>query len=329
MHRLARSTALATAFAAASLLAGPAPAQDFPAKPVRIIATFTAGGGADTTARMFGEKLAELWKQQVIVENRPGAGGSIGAEFVHRAPADGYTVLLATNTHIINQVVYSNLTFDFTKDFVPVANVTSGPMVLAVNPAKVAVKDMREFTAMLKRSPGKFSYASCNVASPHHFAMEMYKHAMGIFAVHIPHRGCAPAVADTVAGHIDIVVATLPPAAPFFRQGRLLPIAVLSAERSPSAPDIPTARESGIRELRDFSLDTYYGFMLPPNTPAAIAAKMEADVMKVAALPDLRKRLSDAGMDMLVLNGQAMMKLIRADYEKYGRAAKAASIRAE
>jgi tripartite-type tricarboxylate transporter receptor subunit TctC len=306
-----------------------ATAQDYPSKPVKLIVTYTPGGGADTTARKFAERLSELWKQQVVVENRPGGGGSIGAEMVFRAPADGYTLLLATNTHIINDVVYDKLPFAFTRDFTNLAVVTSGPMVIAVNSNKLAVKDMKEFTALLKSSPDKFSYASCNVASPHHFGMEMFKSVMAISALHIPHKGCAPAVADTVAGHIDIVVATLPPAVPFFKQGRLRPIALLSAERSPAAPDIPTIRESGIPELKDFSLESYYGFMAPHGTPPAIAAKIEADILRVAAQPELRKKLESAGMDMLVLNGAAMTKLIRADLEKYAKAAKAANIKAE
>lgn len=306
-----------------------ASAQDYPSRPVKLIVTFTPGGGADTTARVFAERLSELWKQQVLVENRPGAGGSIGAEMVFRAPADGYTLLLATNTHIINDVVYSKLPFAFTRDFTNLAVVTSGPMVIAVNSAKLSVKDIKEFSALLKSSPDKYAYASCNVASPHHFGMEMYKAVMGIAALHVPHKGCAPAVADTVAGHIDIVVATLPAAAPFFKQGRLRPIALLSAERSPAAPDIPTVRESGIPELKDFSLESYYGFMAPQGTPPAIAAKIEADILKVAAMPELRKRLEAAGMDMLVLNAAAMTKLLRADLDKYTKAAKAANIKAE
>jgi tripartite-type tricarboxylate transporter receptor subunit TctC len=304
-------------------------AQDYPARPVRLIVTFTPGGGADTTARIFAERLSDLWKQQVVVENRPGAGGSIGAEAVHKSPPDGYTLFLATNTHIINQVVYPKLAFDFTRDFTPIAIVTNGPMVIAVNPSQVPAKDMKEFVSMLKSAPGKHSYASCNVASPHHFGMEMLKHAMSIDALHVPHKGCGPAVTDAVAGHIGTVVATLPAAVPFFKQARLRPIALLSAERSPSAPDIPTVRESGIPELKEFSLESYYGFMAPPATPAAIAAKVEADVLKLAAQPALRKRLEGAGMDLFVRNSKDMMALIRADYEKYASAAKAANIRAE
>src|SRR6185436_2978716 len=218
---------------------------------VKLVVTYTPGGGADTTGRVFAEALSQAWKQQVVVENRPGAGGSIGAEVVHKSPADGYTLLLATNTHIINQVVYSKLPFNFITDFTNLAIVTNGPMVIAVNTAQVQAKDMKEFVAMLKSAPGKYSYASCNVASPHHFGMEMLKHAMNIDALHVPHKGCGPAVADTAAGHIGIVVATLPPAVPFFKQGRLRPIALLSENRSVAAPEIPTIRESGIPELKD------------------------------------------------------------------------------
>lgn len=316
-------------YLAFALFAAGAFAQDYPSRPVRLVVTFTPGGGADTTARVFAERLSDLWKQQVFVENRPGAGGSIGAEAVHKAPPDGYTLFLATNTHIINQVVYPKLSFDFTRDFTPIAIVTNGPMVIAVNPALVSAKDTREFISMLKSAPGKHAYASCNVASPHHFAMEMLKHAMTIDALHVPHKGCGPAVTDAVAGHIGIVVATLPAAAPFFKQGRLRPIAMLSAERSPSAPDIPTVREAGIPELKDFSLESYYGFMAPPGTPAAIASRVEADVLRLAAQPELRKRLEGAGMDVFVRNSKDMMLLIRSDYEKYAKAAKAANIRAE
>jgi tripartite-type tricarboxylate transporter receptor subunit TctC len=159
--------------------------------------------------------------------------------------------------------------------------------------------------------------------------MEMFKYAMQIDALHIPHKGCGPAVTDAVGGQIGIVVATLPPAVPFFKQGRLRPIAVLGENRSPSAPDIPTVRESGIPELKDFSLESYYGFMFPPGTPEAIVRKAEADVLKIAAQPELKKRLEGAGMDLFVRNAKDMTALMRADFEKYAKAAKAASIKPE
>ncbi|HEY6821877.1 MAG TPA: tripartite tricarboxylate transporter substrate binding protein [Burkholderiales bacterium] len=307
---------------------GGALAQEFPSHPVKLVVTFTAGGGADTTARVFADRLSEAWKHQVVVENKPGGGGTIGAQDVYKAAPDGHTLLLASNTNVINQVVVPNLSFDI-RDFVPIAVATSGPMVIAVNGSKVPAKDLKEFIAMLKAAPGKYSYASCNVASAHHFAMEILKNIEGIDALHIPHKGCGPAVTDAVAGHIDIAVITLPAAVPFFKQGRLRPIALMSETRSAAAPEIPTVRDSGIPELRDFSLDNYYGFMAPPGTPHAIAAKIEADVLRIAANPDIRKKLEGAGMDMLPLDSAAMIKLVRADYEKYFKAAKALNIRGE
>ena len=215
--------AITTALAAG--LAGMAQAQEFPSKPVRLIVTFTQSGAADLTARVFGDKLAEIWKQSVVIENRIGGGGSIGAEAVFRAPADGYTLLLATNTHIINHVVYPSLGFDFTKDF-----------------------------------PG---------------------------------------------------------------------LGLVTSARSPSLPEVPTVAESGIAQLKNFSLDNYYGFMAPPGTPPAILAKIEADIRRVAAMPDVRKKRDGAGLDMLVMSSGDMMRLIRADAEKYGKAAKLAGIKAE
>lgn len=311
------------------LLAPTMQAQEFPSKPVRIIVTFTQGGAADITGRIFADRLADLWKQQVVVENRIGGGGSIGAEVVHKASPDGHTLLLATNTHIINHVLYSKLPFDYTRDFTAIGLTTSAPMMIAVNPDKVKARDLKEFTAMLKAAPGKYSYASCNIASPHHFAMEMYKSTMQLFAVHIPHRGCTPAVTDTVAGHLDIVATSVPAGLPFIKQGRLRAIALMSSTRTPAAPEIPTIRESGIAALKDFYLDNYYGFMAPPGTPPAVAAKIGADIRRLAETPDVRKKLEGAGLDMLLLGPTEMMKLIRDDATKYAAAARAADIKPE
>ncbi|MSQ73522.1 MAG: tripartite tricarboxylate transporter substrate binding protein [Betaproteobacteria bacterium] len=312
----------------AACCGAPVHAQDYPSRAVRIIVTFPAGGSADITARMFGEKLAEQWKQAVIVENRTGAGGSIGVEAAYRAAPDGYTLLLMSNTHIINHVLFRKLPFDITGDFPALGVVTASPMLIAVHPS-VPAGNMKELAAMLKASPGKFDYASCNMASPHHFAMEMIKHALAIDAVHIPHRGCGPASADAAAGHVRIVATNAPTALQFVKDGRLRAIALLSTARSPSLPEVPTVRESGIPELKNLSLDNYYGFMAPPATPAAITAKLEADIRRAAALPELRQRLDGAGFDMFVLSSGEMMKLVRADAEKYAQAAKQAAIKLE
>lgn len=303
-------------------------AQGYPNGPVKLIATFAPGGPADTVARIFAEGLSEVWKQPVYVENRPGAGGSIGNELFSKAEPDGHTLLLASTTPIVNHVLIPKLSFDYTKDFPAIAVVASAPMLIAVHPS-VPVKDLKEFTAMLKAAPGKHDYTACNMASPYHFAMEMYKHAVRVFAVHIPHRGCGPATVDAVAGHINIAVTSLPAALPFIKQGRLRPIALISKDRSPSMPDLPTVRESGIPELKDYHLEIFLGFMAPPKTPQAITSRIEADVLQLAARPEMQKRLQGAGFDSLLLNSKQMSELIRADAEKYARVAKQAGIKVE
>jgi len=302
--------------------------QDYPSRPVKIIVTFPAGGASDIVARVFAERLSELWKQQVIVENRVGGGGSIGTEAAYRAEPDGYTLLLASSTQIINQILIPTLPFAFTRDFPALGIVAAAPMMIAVHPS-VPASDLKELTAMLKAAPGKHDYTACNMASPYHFAMEMYKQAMGVFAVHIPHRGCGPATTDAVAGHIKILVTNLPAALPFMKQGRLRPIALMSRERSPAVPDVPTMRESGIPQLKDYYLESYYGFMATPRTPVAIVTKVETDIRNLAARPELRKRLEGAGLDMLVLESAAMMNLMRADAEKYSLVARQAGIKVE
>lgn len=303
-------------------------AQEFPARPVKVIVTFTPGGAADVTARIFAEKLTLLWKQSVVVENRPGAGGSIGAEAVYRAPPDGYTLLLATNTHIINHVLIPKLAFDYTREFTPLGLVTSAPMVLAVNPS-IQANNLRELTQLLQASPGKYPYASCNMASPHHFAMEIYTSTMKIAATHIPYKGCTPAVTDTLAGQVGIVAASIPAVVAFARQGTLRPIALLSSKRSAAMPAVPTVGESGIPELKGFSLDNYYGFMAPPGLPPALQKKIEDDIRSVAGAADVRARFDAAGLEPLLATSGEMMKMIRDDAQKYAAAAKQANIKAE
>jgi len=202
-------------------------------------------------------------------------------------------------------------------------------MLIAVNTEKIQARNLQEFTAMLKSAPGKHSYTACNMASTPHFAMEMYRHAMGIDALHVPHKGCAPSVSDAVAGHIPIVITVLPTVLPFIKQGKLRAIALLDAERTPSAPDIPTLRESGIPELKDVSLQSWNGYLAPPGMPGAIAQKLEADIIRIASNPDLKKRLSGAGLDMYVVDAKKTQAQLRSDYDNLARTAKAANIKAE
>jgi tripartite-type tricarboxylate transporter receptor subunit TctC len=311
-----------------ALAAASAVAQDWPAKPVRFVVTFTQGGAADLTARILADRLAEVWKQQVVVENRGGGNGTVGVEAVQRSPADGYTFLLLANTHVINMALLPKLSYDLFRDFAPVLMTTAAPLMLAVNP-RVRASNVAEFTQELRARPGKLDVATCGIATAHHFAMEMYKHATRTFAVHIPHRGCSPAVVDTVSGVVDMVMVSLPAGLPFVRQGKLKAIAITSKERSPSAPEIPTFRESGLKELADFEVENYYGLMAPAGTPREILARVEADVRRVLALPEVRTRLGGAGLDPFVLAPEQMVATMRADVEKFKRAIAVAGIKPE
>jgi tripartite-type tricarboxylate transporter receptor subunit TctC len=300
----------------------------WPTKPVRVIVTFTAGGAADFTARLIGEKLSDLWKQQVVIENRIGAGGNIGVEAVYRAPADGYTLLLASTANPINVALYTKLPFDLFKDFVPIALATSSPMALAVNPS-FKVNDLKQFTAALRAAPGKVSYATCGVATSHHFAFELYKAQTKTFALHIPYRGCAAAVVDTVGGQIETVISSLNTLLPHQASGKLKILAVTSKTRSASAPDVPTFRESGIPELKDYGTSVYYGFMAPAGTPKEIVAKIEADVRRVVAMPDVAQRVANGGLEVAFVGGAEMGNVMRTDAEQFKKIISYAGIKPE
>lgn len=312
-----------------TLIAGAAFAQaPFPNKPVKIIVTFTAGGAADFTARLIADKLSEVWKQQVVVENRIGAGGNIGVEAVFKSPADGYTLLLASSAQAFNVALHPKLPFDLFKDFAPIALLTSTPMAVAVHP-RVPVKSLAELTKLFQEQPGKYSYATCGVATAHHFAFELYKFQTRTFALHIPYRGCNAAVVETVGGQIDTVISSLNTVLPHEKSGKLKVLAITSKARSASAPDIPTFRESGIAALKDYAADIYYGFMAPSATPKEILAKIEADVKQVMTLPDVVKRVSGGGLDLFVRSSDEMRAILREDVESSSRIVKYAGIRPE
>jgi tripartite-type tricarboxylate transporter receptor subunit TctC len=305
-----------------------AAAQSYPAKPVRLIVTFAPGGAGDITGRLVGDKLSELWKQPVVIENRVGGGGRIGVEAVFRSEPDGYTLLLASNSHITNQVLLKDLGYDLVKDFAMLGLVTSTPMVLAVTP-KMTPKSIKEFTDLARSNPGKLDYATCGVATIMHFAGELYKHATQTFVVHIPHRGCGPAASALAGGQIDVALVSMAPILPFARQGRVRMLGITTGERSPAAPDVPTFRESGIPELKDFVVENYYGFMAPGATPKEVQAKIEADLRRVIAAPDLLQRLANAGLDVFQRTPEQMRELYRSDMEKFARAAAVANIKPE
>ena len=300
----------------------------YPAKPVRIVVTFTPGGAADFTARLIADKWSELWREQVIVENRIGAGGNIGAEAVYKAPADGQTLLLVASAHAFNAALYPKLPFDILKDFVPLGLATSTPMALAVHP-RMTVADLKEFTALLQARPHQISYATCGVATAHHFAMELYKFQTKTDALHVPYRGCGPAVVDAVGGQIDVVMASLTTVLPQAKAGKLRTLAITSENRSASAPEIPTFRESGVPALKDYAVEVYYGLMARSGTPSDIVARLDGDLRKVIAMPDFTQRISVAGIDMFPKSAPQMAAIMSADVARFRDVIREAGIRPE
>lgn len=301
----------------------------FPEKPVRIVVSFTPGGAADLTARIVAEKLTERWNgQAVVVENITGAGGNVGALTVSRAAPDGYTLLLVSNTHAINRVLYPKTPIDITKDFQPIAMMSSSAIVIAVNP-KSKINSLADLVDRMGQEKGQMNYLTCGVATAHHFSMELIKEAVKQNAVHIPQRGCGPAVVDATAGHADVVIATMPATLPFLSSGKLKAIAVTSKQRSDSAKDIPTVSESGIPTLKDFAVENYYGLAAPVGTPQDILTKIERDVKDILSNPELKKKFASAGLDGFYLSSAKSKELLLQDVEGYRKAAQSAGMKPE
>jgi tripartite-type tricarboxylate transporter receptor subunit TctC len=285
---------LAATAVAAALLGAPAQAQDaWPSRSVRIVVPFSAGGTTDVVARALAKDLGELWGQSVVVDNRAGAGGNIGAEAVAKSPADGYTILMTSGSiFTVNPHIYAKLPFDPVKDFIAVTNVASGPQLVAVHPG-VPAKSLKEFVALAKAKPGTLNFGSAGIGSQTHMAAENFVDAAGINATHVPYKGEAPAYADLIAGQIQFMVGNLAPGVPHVGAGTIRALAVTSATRSPILPDVPTVAEAA---LPGFENAGWFGFMLPAGTPQAIVNKLQSDTAKVLATKEMKDRLAVHGM---------------------------------
>ncbi|MDP3709789.1 MAG: tripartite tricarboxylate transporter substrate binding protein [Polaromonas sp.] len=271
----------------------PATAQErWPGKPVRIVVPFAAGGSTDVVARMIGQKLSALWGQPVVIENRAGAGGNLGADVVAKSPADGYTLLMASGSITINPHIYKRMPFDTKKDLVPVTNVASGPMLLVV-PDRSAIKSAKELIALAKSTPGSLNFGSAGVGSQVHLAAEKFADAARIEIKHVPYRGEAVAYNDLIAGQIQMMVGNFAAASALLGPGRLRALAVTGKQRSEQLPDVPTVAESG---LPGFENTGWFGFLAPAGTPQDILSKIQLDTAKVLAESDTKARLYVQGM---------------------------------
>ena len=293
-RRSALGRVLAMAFIALTAwVAAPAMAQErWPGKPVRLIVPFAAGGSTDVIARMIGQKLSVVWGQPVVIENRAGAGGNLGADMVAKSAADGYTLLMASGSITINPHIYTRMPFDTKKDLVPITNVASGPMLLVV-PDRSPVKSMKELVALAKNAPGSLNFGSAGVGSQVHLAAENFADAARIEIKHVPYRGEAVAYNDLIAGQIQLMVGNFAAASALLGPGRLRALAVTGKQRSVQLPDVPTVAESG---LPGFENTGWFGFFAPAGTPQDIVSKIQRDTAKVLAESDTKARLYVQGM---------------------------------
>jgi tripartite-type tricarboxylate transporter receptor subunit TctC len=300
-------------------------AQEWPQKPVRIVVPFPAGGSADLVPRSVAEKLSAQWGQPVIVDNRPGAAGNIGADLVFKADPDGYTLLSGPPPPlVINRLLYPSLSYDSTQ-FVPVTVIAAIPNVLLVNP-KVGAKTVDEFIAIVKANPGKLNYASQGSGTTSHLTAELFKAmAGGLEITHVPYKGTAPALADLVAGQVDMMCDNLGVSLPQVKAGRLVALAVASPKRSPALPDVPALAET----LPGFEAVAWFGIVAPPKTPAAIAEKVSAGVREALKLPDVQKRLQDLSAEPMWLTPAETAAFMKQETERWGRVIRSAHVKLE
>ena len=303
---------LRRAICAGALSLVTAAAHAFPDKPVRIVAGFQPGG-ADISARLIGQKLQELWKQPVIIENKPGAAGNIGADAVARAPADGHTLLLFVNSYTLTTSVYKNLSWDLLKDFAPVGRYGNSPMVVVVN-REFPAKDLRGLIAYAKSHPGTLNYGSAGIATAPHLAVEWFAAKTGIQATHIPYRGSAPSVVGILGHEVQFAFGALSAFEPTIRDGRLRALAVTTLQRHADLPEVPTVAEEGVA---GFDADIWYGFMVPAATPAAVVQQLSKDLQTVLADPELQARLRSRGVEPAYLDPKQTTELIRRDVARW------------
>ncbi len=311
----------AAALPAASRIAR---AQDYPTRPVRIIVGFPPGGGADTLARLIGQRLSERLGQQFVIDNRPGAGSNIGTEAVVRAPTDGYTLLLFSTSAAINATLYEKLNFNFIRDIAPVASIMRALNVMVVNPS-VPAKSVPDFIAYAKSNPGKLNFASAGNGTPGHVAGEMFKMMTGVNMVHIPYRGNPPAFTDLLSGQVQVMFPDATTLLEYVRAGKLRALAVTSGTRSAALPDIPTVGEF----VPSYEATAWFGVGAPKNTPADIVDKLNKEINAALAAPIMKAQLADLGGVALSGSPTDLGKLIVEETEKWAKVIRAANIKAE
>jgi tripartite-type tricarboxylate transporter receptor subunit TctC len=300
-------------------------AQEWPTKPVRFIVPYPPGGGTDVIARIVQSRLGEVLGQQVVIENRGGAGGALGTEQAAHAAPDGYTFLFTLSSHTINPVLYK-LNYDTERDFAGVTLIVSVPQLIATQPGS-PIQSLQDVVRLAKEKPGALNFASVGNGTPSHIAGELIKLKTGIDMVHIPYKGGGPAVADTLGGQVSFAIVTMPAAISHVRAGKLRALAVTTLKRNPGAPDIPTVAEA--LKLPDYEVDSWYALFAPAKTPSAIVAKMQKAIAQTIQLPDVKQKLLEQGGDTVGSTPEYLEGVVKAELRKWPEIVKAAKIRVD
>jgi tripartite-type tricarboxylate transporter receptor subunit TctC len=320
-----RSTALLLA-AALATFAPPATADVYPAKPIRFVVAFPPGGGTDIIARSIAQKLSERLAQQVLVDNRPGAGGNIGTDIVAKSAPDGYTMLMGSAGPLaINASLFATMPFDPVRDLAPVTLAASTPNVLVVHPS-LKVSSVKELIALARSRPGAINFASSGHGTPAHLAGELFNSMAGVKLVHVPYKGAAPALADLLGGQVQLMFSTMPPALPHVKDGKLRALAVTSLKRSPAMPELPTVAEAA---LPGFEANTWHGVVLPAGTQPAIIARLNREIVAILHLPEVVERLSSQGAEPVGSTPEEFAAYIRSETVKWAKVVRESGARAE
>ena len=307
-------------------MAGPAGAQDYPTKPIRLVVPFAAGGATDVLARLVGERLTASLGQQVVVDNRPGAGGNIGSDIVARAEPDGYTILMgAVGTHAINPSLYPKMPYDPVKDFAPVTLVASVPNVLVVNP-EVPANSVQELIDLAKAKPGELNFASSGNGTSIHLSGELFKAMTGTDIVHVPYKGSGPAVTDLLGGQVQMMFDNMPSSLPHVKAGKLRALGVTSAARSPALPEVPTIAEAGVP---DYDATSWFGIQAPAGTPEPVVARLQGAIVQALGEPEMRQRMADLGAEPVGDTPAEFGRFIAAEIAKWAKVVNDAGVKLE
>ena len=303
----------------------PAQTPTYPDKPIRIVVPFPAGGVADTFGREIGRKLSESWGQPVVIDNRPGAGGNIGADIVAKSPPDGYTLVIGNiGTHAVNVSLLSTMPFDTIKDFTPIIHILDAEGLLVVNPS-IAAATVPELIALARAQPGKLSYGSAGVGTTSHLAGEMFKSMAKVDIVHVPYKGNVPAITDLLGGQTAMIFATMPTVLPHVRAGKLRALAVLGTARSPALPEIPTVAES----VPGFEVSNWIGLFGPAGMPPTVVARLNTEIQKIMRSPEIQKRLETEGAKFIPMTPEQFATFQKAELTKWAKTVKDANIKVD